>query len=489
MLRPSSGLGQGRQHDLQAPCSLSLGIRIDEIVRPDWSRSGDHHPITDTYGSAESNFRLEWRARRDVLSHGAQTTTYPHAVVLTGFGLPGRFPLHPSPRFGYPLDHRMRSLRLLTALLALSLVTSVVTPGVPFAFAQSTEDAQDAADQAAVRAQAATGLVDEAVANRNEIEKQLTESITRMNELAAELSLIGSNIDRIASEVGYADVELAGIQQDIEHQAVNAYMTVVASPTVNVVNSTSVEEAMVASKVVEDVVADGRETVGELSLKRKNLRQLQETFLSQQEEYTELQAEIDAEVAHFTALYEEADEDVANAIRDAEAADRQYRAALSALQIAEAKEAERIRQENRDTTTTTSPSPPTTTSGNTTTTDQTTTSTSGGGGGPWNHPPAVEQWRPLVTQYFPSHRVEEALRILDCESNGDPDAVNPYSGASGLFQFLPSTWATTAPQAGWGGYSPFHPEANVSSAAWLANRYEELGSYYWQAWSCRRVLN
>ncbi len=381
----------------------------------------------------------------------------------------------------------MRSLRLLTAFLALALVASVVTPGVPFARAQSTEDAQDAADEAERRADAASGLVDEAVTNRNEIEADLTVSITRMNELAAELSLVGANIDRISAEVGFADVELAGIQQDIESQAVSAYMTVVASPTVNVVNSRSVEEAMVASKVVEDVVADGRETVGELSQKKNSLRQLQETFLSQQDEYTQLQAEIDAEVEHFTELYEQADARVAQLIRDAEEADRQYRAALTALQVAEAKEAERARQENRPPPTTT-PSSPTTTSGNTTTSNGNTTTTSGGGGS-WNHPPAVEQWRPLVTQYFPSHRVEEALRIINCESNGDPNAVNPYSSASGLFQFLPSTWVTTAPQAGWAGYSVFHPEANVSSAAWLANRFEELGSYYWQPWSCRRVLN
>ena len=382
----------------------------------------------------------------------------------------------------------MRSLRLLTAFLAIALVASVVTPGVPFARAQTTDEAQDAAEQAERRADAASGLVDEAVANRNEIEAELAVSITRMNELAAELSLLGSNLDRISAEVGFADVELAGIQQDIESQAVSAYMTVVASPTVNVVNSRSVEEAMVASKVVEDVVADGRETVGELSQKKNSLRQLQETFLAQQDEYTQLQDEIDAEVAHFTELYEKADARVAQLIRDAEEADRQYRSALTALQVAEAKEAERARQENRQQPPTTTSPPTTTPSENTTTTSGNTTTTSGGGG-TWVHPPAVEQWRPLVTQYFPSHRVEEALRILNCESNGDPDAVNPYSGASGLFQFLPSTWATTAPKAGWAGYSPFHPEANVSSAAWLANRYEELGSYYWQAWSCRRVLN
>jgi soluble lytic murein transglycosylase-like protein len=94
-----------------------------------------------------------------------------------------------------------------------------------------------------------------------------------------------------------------------------------------------------------------------------------------------------------------------------------------------------------------------------------------------------------VERFFPAGRVEEALRIMGCESNGDPNAYNPYSGASGLFQFLPSTWATTAPRAGYPNASPFDPEANTASAAWLANRYQELGLDYWLAWSCRRVLD
>jgi soluble lytic murein transglycosylase-like protein len=108
---------------------------------------------------------------------------------------------------------------------------------------------------------------------------------------------------------------------------------------------------------------------------------------------------------------------------------------------------------------------------------------------PTSFPAHIEHWRPLVSQFFPSARVNEALAIIRCESNGDPNAYNPYSGASGLFQFLPSTWATTAPKAGYSGASVFDPEPNVASAAWLANRYQQLGQYYWQAWSCRRVLN
>ena len=385
----------------------------------------------------------------------------------------------------------MRSLRILSSVLATTLVLSLTVTDGPLALAQSISDAEDQVSDAARRADAAAGLVDEAVAERDEIEQGLAEAISRANDLSAQLSVVGASLDRTSEQLGYADVELAGIQSRIEVQAVDAYMTVLSSPTVSLVNSESVDEALVASSVVEDVVANGRETVDELVIKKRSLEPLKEVYLSEQTEFARLQEALNAEVANLSALYARAEAEVSAAIEAAQNADAEYRAALSAVDLARARESERRRQEERTTTTTSPPttSPPTTSGTSPTTTAPNTTSTSGGGGGPWNHPPAVEQWRPLVQQYFPSHRVEEALRIMDCESNGDPNAYNPYSGASGLFQFLPSTWASTAPKAGWAGHSVFEPEANISSAAWLANRYEELGQYYWRAWSCRRVLN
>lgn len=390
----------------------------------------------------------------------------------------------------------MRFVRLLPALLVLSLLASLVVTGEPSALAQSTDEAEEAVDEARQRSETASGLVNEAVANRNEIEHELAESISRLNELTAQLSQVGADIDRIATQAGYADVELAGIRADIEHQAVDAYMTVVASPGVSLVNSATVERALVAGSVVEDVVADGRVTVSELLTKRKDLESLQARFLADQEEYQQLQEAVDAEVARYTSLFEQADSQVATAIRDAEAADRAFRSALSSVEVARAKEAERERQERRSSieppTTTTPPSPSsstTTAPPSSTTTEATPSTTSAGGRGPWDHPPQVEQWRSLVQQFFPSNRVEEALRIIDCESNGDPEAVNPYSGAAGLFQFLPSTWASTSPQAGYGGSSALDPEANIATAAWLAGYYQSLGYDFWHAWNCRRTLD
>jgi transglycosylase-like protein with SLT domain len=46
-----------------------------------------------------------------------------------------------------------------------------------------------------------------------------------------------------------------------------------------------------------------------------------------------------------------------------------------------------------------------------------------------------------------------ALRVARCESHYNPLAINPQSGASGLFQFMPSTW--NAHFAGWNIWDPY----------------------------------
>lgn len=82
-------------------------------------------------------------------------------------------------------------------------------------------------------------------------------------------------------------------------------------------------------------------------------------------------------------------------------------------------------------------------------------------------PGSVEQWRPLVEAYFPSAQVTKALRVLECESRGDPRAYNRRSGASGLFQHLAKYWDQRSAAAGWAGADIFDPEANIAVAAWL----------------------
>lgn len=91
----------------------------------------------------------------------------------------------------------------------------------------------------------------------------------------------------------------------------------------------------------------------------------------------------------------------------------------------------------------------------------------------------VEQWRPLVQTYFSPDDVDWAMRVMGCESGGNPDAKNPRSTASGLFQHLGSLWPGRSSAAGWAGSSIFDPTANVAVAAWLV--YQGGGKGHWNA--------
>lgn len=93
---------------------------------------------------------------------------------------------------------------------------------------------------------------------------------------------------------------------------------------------------------------------------------------------------------------------------------------------------------------------------------------------------SVEDWRPLVEHFFRPGDVDRALRIMYCESKGDPNAKNRRSSASGLFQHLTRYWPKRAAEAGFRGASVFDPVANTAASAMLV--YEGGG---WSHWTCR----
>lgn len=99
----------------------------------------------------------------------------------------------------------------------------------------------------------------------------------------------------------------------------------------------------------------------------------------------------------------------------------------------------------------------------------------------WSGTPGVEQWRPLVAAHFPASQVDTAMRVMACESGGNPSAKNPTSTAAGLFQFLRSTWDWVAGVLGFPSYDqggPYDPQLAVPAAAWL----QANGG--WQHWVC-----
>jgi LysM repeat protein len=82
----------------------------------------------------------------------------------------------------------------------------------------------------------------------------------------------------------------------------------------------------------------------------------------------------------------------------------------------------------------------------------------------------------MIYQVFGPYGAQ-ALSVAECESSLNPNATNSSSGAAGLFQFLPSTWATTS-QA---GNSPYNALANIRAA------YEVFArdGFTWREWSCQ----
>ncbi len=71
----------------------------------------------------------------------------------------------------------------------------------------------------------------------------------------------------------------------------------------------------------------------------------------------------------------------------------------------------------------------------------------------------------------------QAVAVATCESGLNPNAINPSSSASGLFQFLPSTWRTTS----YAGYSPFNAWANIQAAHQVFQR----DGNSWREWVCQ----
>jgi hypothetical protein len=67
-----------------------------------------------------------------------------------------------------------------------------------------------------------------------------------------------------------------------------------------------------------------------------------------------------------------------------------------------------------------------------------------------------------------------ALRVANCESHYNPLAVNRSSGASGLFQFMPSTWNANFP-----GQNIWDPMAQARGALVFYNAGRQ------SAWTCK----
>ncbi|HJU51992.1 MAG TPA: transglycosylase SLT domain-containing protein [Acidimicrobiia bacterium] len=340
--------------------------------------------------------------------------------------------------------------------------------------------AQTSLEEAEDHRESAYSLLAGAVANRQETEARLLAALEEYQRLSALLADKAAAVDRLGELVGSAGDELARATARVDALAADAYMEALALPAGLVFESKNVQQALIRQPIIDLLTGAEEDRANTLVVSRRNLDQLQSRMAGELAEVSTLQLAAEAAADSLEAMFAEADRAVGVAIGRARAADRAFLAELDRVERAQAAAAEQERQSERSTTTTTGLAPDVSSAPTATTTSLPPPPSIG------TNPikPAVERWRGLVSAYFQSAWVEPALRIIQCESLGDPEAYNPYSGASGLFQFLPGTWAVISPKAGFGGASAFDPEANIGTAAWLAAYYQSLGRNPWTPWYC-----
>ena len=85
-------------------------------------------------------------------------------------------------------------------------------------------------------------------------------------------------------------------------------------------------------------------------------------------------------------------------------------------------------------------------------------------------------WEGTIAAHFPADQVGKACRVMMCESGGNPTAANPRSTASGLFQFLDSTWVNTT-----GTPAPASAYSGPTQVAAAAKLWRSSG---WSPWVC-----
>lgn len=81
----------------------------------------------------------------------------------------------------------------------------------------------------------------------------------------------------------------------------------------------------------------------------------------------------------------------------------------------------------------------------------------------------------MINQVFGAY-APGAIAVATCESGLNPNAYNP-SGAAGVFQIMPGTWASTS-QA---GQSVYNAAANIAAAHEIFVR----DGYSWREWTCK----
>lgn len=337
----------------------------------------------------------------------------------------------------------MRFRRLVPLFLA-SLVLPVVIPAGAFrADAQTEVDrAQDEVTHAAGERAEAQRVVDAWAARRGDVHDQVVATLFSLEQANDRLETATFEVFDMRQEIFDTEARVRHLRETTEVRAVEAYMKGATPGALFLWSASSFEETAMLEEATASAQQADANQLSKLAEEKDHLAGLREGFEQRQDQVRQLRRDIKRESDALQDQFAGIDAEYVASFAGLARADAAYQQAVSEAEAAERRRAARA---------------------------------------------GVEPWRPLVQQYFPADLVDEALRVMRCESGGNPDAVHPESDATGLFQFLAGTWAFASIQAGFRGASRFDAEANVASAAWLVDSSIRTGhpGGAWGHWVCQ----
>ena len=91
--------------------------------------------------------------------------------------------------------------------------------------------------------------------------------------------------------------------------------------------------------------------------------------------------------------------------------------------------------------------------------------------------------RDAIVKWFPDWAEAKAIRVADCESGLNPDAVSPGGANWGLFQINRTSWESTVRSMGYSWSQMTDPYINSKVALHI---YKAAGNSF-NPWGCRNA--
>lgn len=308
-------------------------------------------------------------------------------------------------------------------LLAGILLPVIIPGGVPEAGAQTEVDrAEEAVDRAADERAAAEAMVEAWATRRGTVQDRVMATLFSLEQANDELEAVAFEVFDRREAIFDAEARVRSLREITEARAVEAYMNGASPGALSMWAASTFEQTALLEETAASAQRADAIELASLATERAQLAVLQEGYQQTHQRLSSLREDMMREGHALQDLFAQIDAEYVTAYEGLQKADGAFQQAVSEAEAAERRRAALA---------------------------------------------GVETWRPLVEQYFPGDRVEEALRVMRCESGGNPDALHPESDASGLFQFLAGTWTFASIRAGFPGTSRFDAEANVAAASWL----------------------